>query len=193
MYQQNVYSQSRDGVDWTLTSFAPRVSNGQGGSIARKSATEFQRYCGNDEVDVFTPMTELASAAFLAKVPFFTTPLIRRSKVLGRDTSGTYYYVDALLQEFGGAGYRVFVGRKGAMKQRPLLDVASDSAGMVFSTKSGEIRLVTSTGSSTPKGMTWFAKSKAKELVVLDNHVESHLIFRDLGLYGFLGTLCDMY
>lgn len=193
MYQQVLYSRSRDGANWTLTGSAPRISQGRGGSIARKSATEFQRYCGNDEADVFTPMTEPASAAFLAKALFFTTPLYRVSKVLGRDTAGTYYYVDALRRELGGAGYRVFVGRKGAMKQRPLLDVASDTGGMVFSTKSGEIRLVTTTGAADANGMTWFAKGKATELLMLDTYMESHLIFRDLGLYGFLGTLCDTY
>ena len=43
---------------------------------------------------------------------------------------------------YGGKGYRVFVGKKGAMKQLPLTDVASDSAGDVFSTKTGDLRLV---------------------------------------------------
>ena len=193
MYEQIVYSRSRDGADWILTSAAPRISNGRGGTIARKSAKEFQRSCGHEEVDVFTPMTEPASAAFLAKARFFTTPLVRVSKALGRDTAGTYYYIDALHQKAGGVGYRVFVGRKGAMKQRPLLDIASDTAGMVFSTKSGEIRLVTATGTADGKGMTWFAKGKATELLTLDTYAESHLIFRDLGIYGFLGTLCDTY
>ncbi len=193
MYEQLVYSRSRDGANWSFTSSAPRIPNGRGGSIARQSATEFQRYCGDDKVDMFTPMAATDSAVFLAKAKFFTSPLYRVAKVLGRDASGTYYYVDALRREFGGAGYRVFVGRKGSMKQRPLLDVASDTAGMVFSTKSGEIRLVTSTVASETKGITWYAKGKATELIMLDSYMESHLIFRDLGIYGFLGTLCDTY
>jgi hypothetical protein len=193
MYQQLIYSRSRDGDNWTMTGSAPRISQGRGGSIARQSATEYQRYCGNDKVDMFTPMAAPDSAAFLAKAKFFTSPLYRTSQALGRDSSGTYYYVDALRREFGGAGYRVFVGRKGAMKQRPLLDVASDTAGMVFSTKSGEMRLVTSSGASDAKGITWYAKGKATELIMLDTYMESNLIFRDLGIYGFLGTLCDTY
>ena len=36
----------------------------------------------------------------------------------------------------------MFVGKKGAMKQLPLTDVASDTAGEVFATKTGDLRLV---------------------------------------------------
>ncbi len=193
MHEQHVYSRSRDGANWMLTSLAPRVDKAGDAAIARRSATEYERLCGGDSVDKFAPMSEQDSAAFLAKAKFFTAALVRSARVLGRDSSGTYYYVDALRREFGGAGYRVFVGRKGAMKQRPLVDVASDTAGMVFSTKSGEIRLVTTTESDNPENIIWYAKGKATKLLKLNTVWESHLIYRELGIYGFLGTLCDSY
>ncbi|MBP9088329.1 MAG: hypothetical protein KBG15_19570, partial [Kofleriaceae bacterium] len=172
MYEQLVQGRSRDGADWTIHTIAPRIAEERGGSIARKSAFEYQRYCGGDEVDKFAPMSEPDSVAFLAKAKFFTSPLTRTPTVLGRDSAGTYYYVDALRPNLGGASFRVFVGRKGAMKQRPLLDVASDTVGTVLSTKSGEIRLVTRTGSREPHGMTWYAQGKATELVMLNIFLE---------------------
>jgi hypothetical protein len=89
---------------------------------------------------------------------------------------------------YGGAGYRVFVGKKGAMKQMPLTDVASDSAGEVYSTKNGDIRIVTENGKSTA---AWIKGEKRKELSVLDLDVNSHIIYSELGVYEFLGTVCD--
>jgi hypothetical protein len=84
----------------------------------------------------------------------------------------------------------VYVGKKGAMKQMPLTDVASDSAGEVFSTRSGDLRLVRQTD-GTKDSMTWVKGGKRLELVGLDTEVNSAVIFRDLGIYAFLGTLCD--
>jgi hypothetical protein len=39
--------------------------------------------------------------------------------------------------------------------------------------------------------MTWVKGEKRLELVYLDTDVNSAVIFRDLGVYTFLGTLCD--
>jgi hypothetical protein len=83
----------------------------------------------------------------------------------------------------------VFVGKKGAMKELPLTDVASDSAGDVFATKTGDLRLVGSRGSGAK--VTWIRGGKRTELVWLDLDLNSRLIFRDLGIYKFTGTICD--
>jgi hypothetical protein len=72
----------------------------------------------------------------------------------------------------------------------PLTDVASDTAGDVFSTRSGDLRLVRNTESSK-QTMAWVKGGKRTELVFLDTDDNSALIFKDLGLYTFLGTLCD--
>jgi hypothetical protein len=84
----------------------------------------------------------------------------------------------------------VFVGRKGAMKPKPLTDVASDTAGDVFATKTGDLRIVrdTSEGKST---VTWIKGEKRIELVTLDLDANSQLIFKDLGVYGFTGSICE--
>jgi hypothetical protein len=110
--------------------------------------------------------------------------------LLARDDSGVYYYVDRIAKVYGGKGYRVFVGKKGAMKQMPLTDVASDSAGEVFSTKSGDLRLVRH-NEGNKDTMTWVKGEKRLDLVFLDPDVNSVVIYKDLGIYTFLGTLCD--
>jgi len=71
-----------------------------------------------------------------------TSAIVRVPHVFARDDAGVYYYVDRIAKVYGGKGFRVFVGKKGAMKQLALTDVASDSEGDVFSTKTGDLRLV---------------------------------------------------
>src|SRR5947207_1056188 len=124
------------------------------------------------------------------KAAFLTSAIVRVPHLLARDDSGVYYYVDRYAKIYGGKGYRVYVGRKGAMKQMPLTDVASDSAGDVFSTKSGDLRLVRNS-ENNKETMTWVKGEKRTELVFLDTDVNSVVIFKDLGVYTFLGTLCD--
>jgi hypothetical protein len=84
----------------------------------------------------------------------------------------------------------VFVGKKGAMKPLPLSDLATDLAGDVFATKTGEVRFVR--GLSGDKSTaTWVQGSNKTQLSLLDTDASSRLIFKDLGIYQFLGTLCD--
>jgi hypothetical protein len=84
----------------------------------------------------------------------------------------------------------VFIGKKGAMKQKPLTDIASDTAGDVFATKTGDLRIVNDTdaGSST---VTWVKGEKRATLRKLDLDANSPLIFKDLGVYSFTGTICE--
>ena len=91
---------------------------------------------------------------------------------------------------FGGNGYRVFIGKKGAMKAKPLTDIASDTAGDIFATKTGDLRIVheTSEGKST---VQWVKGEKRSALVTLDLDANSQLIFKDLGVYGFTGSICE--
>lgn len=52
----------------------------------------------------------------LARAAFYPPLWTRQSHVLLRDDDGIYYFVDELREDYGGNGYRVFVGLKGAMK-----------------------------------------------------------------------------
>src|SRR4029077_10997904 len=68
----------------------------------------------------------------------FLPPLWQRqAHLLARDDDGVYYYIDELREEYGGNGFRVFVGQKGAMKELAMTNVVADSAGEIYATKTG--------------------------------------------------------
>lgn len=191
MYAQRTASTSRDKDGWSLSAVAPRLTNpDNASSIEKVDATTYKQRCANELKSTYTPMSDADAAKFMAKAKFFSSPIVRAPTVLARDSYGTYYYVDQRYRDVGGDGYRVFVGKKGAMKQLPLVDVANDSAGRVFATKSGTMRLVTE---SQKEAVSWIEKKQTSELKSLDTYIETHLIYRELGIYKFLGTPCDDY
>jgi hypothetical protein len=192
VYEQVIIGSSSDGEGrWEFNTWAPRVPGGAHlGSIEHKKDGTYQKSCGDKDDTGLTELSGDKARAVLDRTPFLTMGILRVPHLLARDDSGVYYYVDRIAKVYGGKGYRVFVGRKGAMKQMPLTDVASDSAGDVFSTKSGDLRLVRNSEDSKEK-MTWVKGEKRTDLVFLDTDVNSVVIFKDLGIYAFLGTLCD--
>jgi hypothetical protein len=193
LYEQiivNRFSNGETGA-WDLGVVAPRVTNTQPGSIQRQDDGSFHRWCGSDhDLPLKQAPTDRAKS-IIDKASFLSTALTRRAHLLARDDSGTYYYVDVIRDQYGGSGYRVFVGKKGAMKQLPLSDVASDTAGEVFATKSGDVRIVRNNDDSKIASVTWVKGEKHTPLVKLDLDVNSRIIFKDLGVYSFLGTICD--
>jgi hypothetical protein len=192
VYEQVIIGSSSDGDGgWEFDTWAPRLAEGPHlAALTRKKDGSYEKSCrGKDDMGL-TELTGEKAHAVLDKAQFLTMAIVRVPHLLARDDSGVYYYVDRIAKVYGGKGYRVFVGKKGAMKQMPLTDVASDSAGDVFSTKSGDLRLVRNSEDNKEK-TTWVKGEKRTELVFLDTDVNSAVIFRDLGLYTFLGTLCD--
>ena len=191
VYEQIIIGSSSDGEGrWEFDTWAPRLPGAHLAFLTHKKDGSFQRSCGDKDDAGLTELTGDKAHAVLDKAAFLTMGTIRVPHLLARDDSGVYYYVDRIAKQYGGKGYRVFVGRKGAMKQVPLTDVASDSAGEVFSTRSGDLRLVRNNENDKQK-MTWVKGEKRTELVFLDTDANSVVIFKDLGLYTFLGTLCD--
>jgi hypothetical protein len=192
LYEQVIIGSSSDGEGrWEFDTWAPRVAEGAHlGAIERKKDGSFEKSCrGKDDMGL-TELSGEKARVVLDKAAFLTMAIVHVPHLLARDDSGVYYYVDRIAKVYGGKGYRVFVGKKGAMKQMPLTDVASDSAGDVFSTRSGDLRLVRNSEDSKEK-MTWVKGEKRTDLVFLDTDVNSVVIFKDLGIYTFLGTLCD--
>jgi hypothetical protein len=183
------YSDGSTGA-WDISVWAPRVPNVQPGSVQRKADGTYLRTCGNKSEAGLTEIGGDKAKAILDKGNFLTSGFIRRPYLLARDDSAVYYYIDVLRDQYGGKGYRVFIGKKGAMKQKPLTDLASDTAGDVFATKTGDLRIVrdTSDGKST---VTWVKGEKRITLVTLDLDANSQLIFKDLGVYGFTGSICE--
>lgn len=191
-YEQIVIGRSSDGTTgaWDVSVWAPRVPNVQPGSVQRKADGSYVKWCGNDKQVGLTELSSDKAKAIIDKASFLTTAMTRRPYLLARDDAAVYYYVDVLRDQYGGKGYRVFIGRKGAMKAKPLTDVANDSAGDVFATKTGDLRIVrdTSEGKQT---VQWVKGEKRSPLVSLDLDANSALIFKDLGVYGFTGSICE--
>jgi hypothetical protein len=193
VYEQVVISRYSDGSTgaWDLGVWAPRVSGVQPGSVLRKDDGSFERHCGNDSKIALTQLPADKAKALIDKTSFFSSAMIRRPYLLARDDAAVYYYVDVIRKEYGGNGFRVFIGKKGAMKQKPLTDVASDTAGDVFSTKTGDLRIVRDVEEGGKQNVAWVKGEKRASLVTLDTDANSPLIFKDLGVYGFTGSICE--
>ncbi len=191
-YEQVVVGRTQNGDGWAVSTWAPRVDKVQPGMIQRRADDgSYEKWCGEVQTGL-TLVTGDKAKQILDKATAMTTPLVRHAHLLARDDSGVYYYVDALRKEFGGKGFRVFVGKKGAMKQLTLTDVASDTQGEVLSSKTGDLRLVHAEGTEVTFGSAaWIRGEKKQDLVVLDVDANSPLIYKDLGIYDFLGTICD--
>ncbi|CAN5877885.1 hypothetical protein BH11MYX3_BH11MYX3_37180 [soil metagenome] len=191
LYEQVVVGRSRDGDAWTVNTWAPRLSELRSGSVMRKADGTFLKWCDGKDDFALTQITGVKAKTVIDKYSFVSSALMRRPHMFARDDAGIYYYVDRFDNAHGGKGYRVFVGKKGAMKQMSLTDVASDSAGQVFSTKTGDLRLVKTTDGDTKPSTKWVKGEKKTDLIPLDLDVNSPVIFKDLGIYKFTGTLCD--
>lgn len=190
-YEQIVVTRGSNGDAWSIGTWAPRISGLAPATVQRKDDGTFERWCGNEGQQALKPVPADRAKLLLGKLQFLSSAITRRAHLFARDDHGTYYYVDELSKGYGGQGYRVFVGKKGAMKQLPLTDVARDTAGEVYSTKSGDVRFVIDTGDSAKNAAFWIKGEKKNPLSILDVDANSRIIWGELGIYTFLGTPCD--
>jgi hypothetical protein len=189
LYEQQSQGHSRNGKSWSEQVWAPRIPGIRPGYFDFKD-DQYSKACNDSRVPL-TQLTGDKAKAILDKSTFMTPFMVRTAHRLARDDSGTYYYVDRFLKKFGGSGYRVFVGKKGAMKQLALTDMAIDTAGEVFSTKTGDLRLVVTHEHDAKPGAVWIKGNRKLDLVQLDIDANSPLIYSELGIWTFMGTLCD--
>src|SRR5262249_3907815 len=113
-YEQVVTGRTANGDAWMVDTWAPRVAELRPGSIPRRDDGTFRKWCGQTD----TPLTVIPAdkaKAVLDKGTFLSSALVRRPHLLARDDAGVYYYVDRIREQYGGKGFRVFVGKKGAM------------------------------------------------------------------------------
>jgi hypothetical protein len=136
----------------------------------------------------FAPVADAEAKPLLEAGKFMRPRWKRQAYLLARDNSGRYYYVDKQREPEGNKNFRLFVGPKGNIKLQKMINIVSDSEGDIFSTRTGELRLVMDKHEST-----WFDKKTKTKLIqvpIENNHV---LIYTDLGVYTGepLGTPCD--
>ncbi len=189
LYQQRVIGSSVQGAnrDWTL--WAPRAKGMTGASL-EVTADKAHLVCKNHDRDGARNLVLLAgdeAATLFKKAKLYPVLWQREAHLLARDDDGIYYYVDNIRDELGGNGFRVFVGMKGAMKELPMTNIVRDSSGEIFATKTGQLKLVAGTG----KSLYWIKGGKKSELTFVDIHADRYLIYRELGIYGQLGAVCD--
>jgi len=192
LYEQIPLHTSWNDESWTLQVMAPRAAQNRHATIVYKQDKTFSLFCGDAESGL-TQVTGDKAKQILDKSTYMSTALVHRAIVLARDDHGIYYYVDALRDQYGGKGFRLFVGRKGGMKELPLIDIASDSEGQVFATKNGELKFVAYHGDDPNRTDTaiWVRGDKREPLVALDVLLNSPVIYSELGIYTFIGTVCD--
>lgn len=192
LYQQRVFGSSSNGANYEWHVWAPRSkANGAGIYVQDGKAS---LAC---ETNKTIPLVQLKAdeAKALIRHAKFLPPLWQRSAhLLARDDDGVYYYVDQLRDEDGGKGFRVFVGQKGEMKEVPMINIVTDSAGEIFATKAGKLKIIAGNDGSAfwvkkgTKGEAEQTKSPLTQLPPADN---IYLIYRELGIYGPLGAPCD--
>jgi hypothetical protein len=126
--------------------------------------------------------------AMMEKAKFHATRWKTRAYALARDDRGVYYFVDKQREPETSRRFRLFVGPRGAMKELKMVNVVSDSAGDIFATKKGELRLVLN-----QNDYRWIAGKKQVKLVPLPVEANAQLIYSELGVYEGqrLGTPCD--
>jgi hypothetical protein len=144
--------------------------------------------CGKRNTEL-QAMDKEAATKLIQRAVFKKAPWKYGAYALSRDSRGVYYYVDQLREEYGGKGFRLWVGPKGNMKRMKMINIVSDSEGDIFATKKGELRLILSKNDAA-----WVNGKKRKDLVNVPVRQNLSLIYGELGVYlGDLGTPCDHF
>ena len=146
-------------------------------------------YCGEKKLAV-TRLAEADEKAMVAAAAFVEGPFGRQEYALARDDRGVYYYVDRGLGQT--YDFRLYVGPRGAMKLQKMKNVVRDSAGDVFASKTGELRLVLNKADGKRDGI-WVKGKKRTQLVTLPLDENEGLIYNELGVYTGIpyGSPCD--
>lgn len=170
---------------WSMSLWEPRTTQG-------RAAVDYKE--GNVKIDCMdrsTAVTQLKAEEAKALVDgaaFYPSRWTRLPYLLARDDKGIYYFVDMLRDVPGKKDMKLYIGPRGKLKPQQMTNIVSDSMGDIFSTKTGELRLVAN--ADEMKWVAGKAESKLTRVPVEDIHV---LIYTDLGVYERmpLGTPCD--
>ena len=143
--------------------------------------------CGERTTDLqIVPADE--AKALLGKATFWPSPMARVPYALARDARAIYYYVDRGATPATEKSFHLYRGPKGGMKLQKMTDVASDSEGEIFATKTGSLRLILD-----KKQSSWLEGQKVNALTLVPVEQNYAMIYNDLGVYTGqrLGTPCD--
>jgi len=150
-------------------------------------------FCGERKVEL-QPVESKKARTLLDAASFAPSPRKWRSHALARDNRGTYYYVDRGRQRGTEGQFRLFVGPKGNLVQQKMTNIVSDSAGDIFSTKSGDLRLILDSGKDeNAKEGVWLQNEKPLKLTIVPIDANIAMIHNELGVYAGerMGMPCD--
>ena len=164
----------------------PRIRNRSQASFSFRNG-KYTLQCAERET-TFRPSDPKRAEEILKSGTFHSQRWKRRAYALARDNGGTYFYVDRPRKDET-MDFRLWSGPRGAMKSLRMTNVVSDSAGDVFATKGGDLKLVLGKNEAS-----WVQGKKAKDLILLPLAENAQLIYGDLGVYTGqpLGTPCDL-
>lgn len=191
LYQVPTHGGSGDGTTMQASFWDPRVGNSASASTKLADPQELLVSCSRDDKTAkFTALSPEAGQKILEGAKIVTRRFLRMPDKLMRDDKANYYFVDRYRStDDSRRDFRLFIGPRGKLKLQSLKDIVDDSEGMIFSTKSGELRLVTG------RDQKWVQGKKETKLinVPLDDLNNVRLVYLDLGVYDGqpLGTPCD--
>ena len=173
------------GVSWSLSLWEPRNPNAQ--AFVDYRGGKLKVGCNDRNTELEQVPADQAKA-LIDGAEYYPYRWTRQPYKLARDDKGTYYFVDMQRDVDGKKDMRLYVGPRGKLKLQQMTNIVSDSVGDIFSTKAGELRLISNQGDI--KWVQGKAESKLVHVPVEDNHV---LIYTDLGVYERLplGSPCD--
>ena len=179
-------SQGEGDKSFSLTFWEPRVKRAYLADISFKEG-KYKVQC-DDRTTELVPVPADENAKLLEGAHFTKVLWQYRAYALARDERGTYYYVDRRREPEGSMDFRLFAGPRGQMKRLQMTNVVSDSSGDIFSTKTGELRLILDRSESL-----WLKGAKKTKLTSVPIEENAVLIYTDLGAYTGqrLGTPCD--
>jgi hypothetical protein len=177
-----------------LTFWEPRVFEGYKRQFSRRD-DKYEVQC-DDRLTAMTPLPEAESKAMLAAATFMKPRWKYRAYALARDDRGRYYYVDRPREPEDSKAFRLYKGEKGALVPLKMTNVVSDSEGDIFSTKSGQLRLLLPAQRADDPGARdpMWVRGRAKlRLTWVPIEMSGKLIYTELGVYAGqpLGTPCD--
>ena len=193
MFHQRVVNASSgiSASEWSIGMWDPLGELSQA-VIGRGADRHLYLRCGNGIAPI--ALTEVARAdsdKLADSAQFLPLPWNRVVILLARDDTGMYYLADRLENDDGSIDkrdYRVFTGKRGALKQIALTNVIDDTTGLVFSTSRGDLRLVQNAADAY-----WVhGRAKAKLMSVPLDAKNSILLFHELGVYRGIGTACEI-
>jgi len=189
MYLQRVVAFSATEGNATISVWSPRTRGMPQASLEKNkdgTATVICRMVNSKfERRPLTQLSDEEAAKLFKKARFEPVLWERRVFFFGRGEGTKYYLVDILLDEYGGQGFRLFVGPKGQMKQVAISDFANDTEGASVMTKTGELAIAKDGNAS------WKQGKKEMPIAKIDPAMNGYLIYRELGVYGQLGTICE--